>query len=442
MRIVEAYRGAIVAMAMLLLSGCATQHVRGYQNVYQGYSIPPSLVDRVEEKLHEHGLINAAVSRDNVGRLRLVGSYLDEGEVEKAFLISQSIVGVKSTSPFYPENIRQKRWAQEAARAMSEFSKKRSQIVPPANKRALVVGINHFLDTTGNISDIQGADDALTVRDALTRAGYSVKALLGENATKANIEAALSQMSNEIGADDTVFIYFSSHGTPPVPSSSGGDERTMSIVAYDTGVIPGRPDKVADATDFLLLVQQTSVKDTLVQEAARRPSRVTRVFIDTCYSGEMLKNMPADSRAYILKANNGQVEREGISMAAWTGAQFISKGIRTVPEAAAKVPTSAMVPETRSGYAILTATSPGEKAYGPDGGTFPNPARRGAVLRGSYFTQTFFEYLSVHQGDVQSAFDAASRFTQQTVAIISQGVDHQVPRSFSTIPTSVDNLFQ
>ena len=433
----------------LLFSGCAVQKVRGYQNVYRLYDIPTPLLERVSSKLQEHGLTEAVVTLDSVGRLRLTGKYRNEDEVEKAFIIAQSIVGIKSTSPFYPEGVLVKRWEEEAAAAMADFARARSRKATPAVKRALVVGINYFLDTTGAINDIQGADDARTVRDSLKRAGYLVTSLLNEEATKTNIEAALAKLSADIGVNDTVFIYFSSHGTPPVPSSRGGDERNMSIVAYDTGVVPGRARVPKnDGIGYQLLIQETAVKDVLVQQVARRPSSVTRVFIDTCYSGEMIKNAPEDSRAYILKVNGGEVEREGISMAAWTGVQYTSKGIRTVVpvegDKGATKPASAAtkVPE-RTGYAVITATSPGERAWGPDVklGTFAHPTRKDAHLRGSFFTQVFFEYLNIYQGDVQQAFDKASGFTQQKVAAATGGKEHQVPRAFSTIPASSDNLF-
>jgi len=444
MKIVLINRIAYVILLSFLVS-CAPQKVRGYQNVYERYNIPQGLVDRAAIKLHEHGLNGAAFARDSVGRLRLVGTYHNDEEVEEAFLIVQSIVGIKSTSPFYPENVLMKRWEQDAARTLLEYNQSKvSRSTPPA-KRALVVGINHFLDSK-HIPDIQGADDAQSVSEALSHAGYDVKKLLGADATKVNIEAALAKLSKEIGSDDTVFIYISSHGALPVPSSHGHDERNMSIVAYDTGEIPGS-QKVADATEFALLVQKTAVKDTLVQQVAHRPSRITRVFIDTCYSGEMLRDMPADSRAYILRTNGGQEEQAGVSLTAWMDGQSASKGIRMLDTSSPEVSsptTKAPHSPHRQGYTIITATSEGERAWGPDikVGTFPSPIHPGLILRGSYFTQTFFDYLEEHHGNVQMSFHAASNFTQHQVASATKGVAHQVPRIFNTVPSQTNNFYQ
>lgn len=438
---------SLVLVLSLILGGCtAPQHVRGYQHVYQGYSIPQTLVDRAANKLREHGLTDAAFSRDIVGRLRLVGTYRNEDEVAEAFLIAQSIVGIKATSPFYPENVLVKNWEQDAARSLADYNRKKFSTSNPASKRALVIGVNHFLDSE-HIHDIQGADDARCVSEALTNAGYQVNTVLNEEATKANMDTALANLREEIGPDDTVFIYISSHGTMPVPSPDGNDKRNMSIVAYDTGEIPGTP-KAADATEFAILVQNTAVKDTFVQRVAQQPSRITRVFIDTCYSGEMLKDVPEDSRAFIMQTNGGHIDRAAISLAAWTDGQASSKGIFTVstPGTSASKPVAKTleVGMHKQGYTVFTATSEGEEAWGPDIkiGAFPSPTHPSTLLHGSYFTQAFFDYLRLYKGDVQLAFDAASSFTRQQVAYATKGSAHQTPRIFNTVPPDVSNFYQ
>ena len=79
----------IMGLALVvLITGCANQSMPGYQRVYQGHQIPQNLVEFVQKRLHAEGLKQAVVSNDAVGRLRLVGKYLDDDEVERAFLIA------------------------------------------------------------------------------------------------------------------------------------------------------------------------------------------------------------------------------------------------------------------------------------------------------------------------------------------------------------------
>jgi hypothetical protein len=435
-------RRLALPLILLALAGCANQSMPGYQNAFQGYQVPQPLLELIGAKLREYGLAQATVSRDSVGRVRLGGSYRNEDEVDKAFIIVQSVVGLKSTSPFYPGNVQQKRWELEAGRAMAEHARARAVRAAPAARRAFVVGINQFSDRA-HLKDIQGEDDASVVRDTLQRAGYSVTALLGKQATKARIEQALQQFERSIGPDDTVFIYVSSHGTQPVPDAAGKDQRRMSIAAYDSGDSGGR--KSRDQTDFLLHLQDSSVRDTLLQDVARKPSRTTRVFIDTCYSGEMLRGIPDSGQGYAVKANGGQSEREGLSLAAWSGPQYTSKGI-FVSQAAAPAgqPARAPAERERAGYTLITATSEGQESLGPpaDVGLFDSPATPGKQLRGSFFTQAFFDYLDQHQGQIQPAFDQARSFTEQKARTVTGGRQQQVPRQLSTVPPALNNLYQ
>jgi methylmalonyl-CoA mutase N-terminal domain/subunit len=64
-------------------------------------------------------------------------------------------------------------------------------------KRALIVGINTFQDN--RLSPILGEDDARLVQREAEKAGYRSVTLLGREATKANIEAALDRMKRELG---------------------------------------------------------------------------------------------------------------------------------------------------------------------------------------------------------------------------------------------------
>lgn len=414
-------RAAVVAVA-LVLSGCAANQLHGYQHTYYAYNVPEPLMQSIQAKLRQHGVAGAAIKRDLVGRVQLVGSYANEDEVDRAFMIVQSVVGIKSTSPFYPAEVRVKRIEDEVRQqqvaALSEAERR-----APARNIALVVGINTFKDHT-RISAVPGEDDARVVADVARRANYQVTSLLGPAATKSAIEDALARIEKTLRPQDKLFIYISSHGTPPLPTARGGDQRKMSIVAWDS-----RADG-ADGTEQHFNMQRTSVSDALVQRLARKESSNTRIFIDTCYSGDMLRGFPDQSGGYILASNGGQVERAGLPLQSWTGPAYTSKAIRFVgdaPAANAAATGPADIASERA-YAIITATSEGEESLAPSGNYHFRLGER--ELKGSFFTQSFFAFLQDEGGHVEPAFEKARKFTSEKARQVS-GKD-QVPRHFAT----------
>lgn len=453
-------RHVLILLSVVLFTGCAANQLHGYQNTYYAYNVPQPLFDRAANKLQEHGLINARIARDNVGRVQLKGTYQNEDEVDRAFVIVQSIVGLKSTSPFYPESVKEKRWEVEAGRALEAYTKAanaaRSNVI--GERRALIIGINDF-PNLGATASIQGQDDAEVVMRAAQKVGYKVTALLGSEATKAKIEATLSKMKREITPNDVLFIYISSHGTTPVPSPYGIADRKMSIVAVDSsGSKAGRKPK--DKVEHELNLQESSVADTKVQELGNMPTRSTRIVIDTCYSGEILKGVPdayaaagdKESRLYIEKTNGGQPERAGVTVSTWIPAA--SKAIRfssdASPAAARARPqgsSKSTAMDFSSRFTIITATSDGEESLGPDikrgVRDFDSPVTPGKRLRGSFFTQSFFEYLGHYNGQLEPAFRDAKQFTQSHVARISHRLKTQVPRLEPPLPAAdLSNLYK
>jgi hypothetical protein len=432
----------VCLIGSLLLTACAASSLPGFQNAYRAYNVPQPLVEQIRTKFASHGLTQASVARDNTGRIQLVGTYRDEDEVDAAFLIVQSIVGIKSTSPFYPEHVLKKRWDAEAGKALANFTLAQKQQPAQPVKRALVVGLNRFADPY-HLPDIQGADDAVVVKRYLEHAGYRVTALLNEQATKSNIESAIASMNAQIRPNDYVFIYVSSHGNIPVPSPAGGDNRKMSIMAYDSG----NADTVRsnDRADIILHFQQHAVPDTLVQDLARKPSHVTRVVIDTCYSGDMLDDIVDESAAYVRQTNGNRNEYAGISLASWSGDSYTGKGIRFSDDgaaaASAATKTRTVIDRSRSGYNIITATSPNEESLGPTSGSFESPLARDQVLKGSFFTQSLFAYLDHYHGQLAPAFRDAQSFTSRKAIEVSRGERHQIPREYSTIPADRNDLF-
>jgi hypothetical protein len=436
--IMKRFFRALLVMLPLLLAGCAANQLPGFENTYYSYNVPQPLLDKISAKLRQEGLVTARIIRDSVGRVQLSGSYQTEDEVDRAFVIVQSIIGLKSTSPFYPDNIRQKRWELEARDQLERIARAEQEKPRPSRRIALVIGINTFKDSR-HLNPIQGEDDALVVKRAAEQAGYAVTGLLGAQATKAGIEMSLRKIETDLRPDDSLFIYISSHGMAPLPSANGVDERKMSIIAWDSG-----DASITGKTEYELNMYRTAVSDVLVQKLAKKPTRNTRIVIDTCYSGEMLKGLPDESGGYVARTNGGAAERAGVSMAAWTGKAYTSKAIRFTDDgqgqARASDDTKARssaatrdVVDSERAYTIITATSEGEESLGPPPQIgefeFPDQQRR---LRGSFFTQAFFAYLQIYNGHVEQAFAAARDFTSRKAKDVTGGRMTQVPRQFAT----------
>jgi hypothetical protein len=444
---IQAVLRLLAVLGALLLAGCAANQMPGFQNTYYSYNVPESLLEQIRIEFRDNGLPNARIVRDNVGRVQLKGSYKNEDEVDYAFIIVQSIVGIKSTSPFYPADIRETRWGTGAGKALVEHAKTNRAGSAKPQKRALVIGINTFRDAVSFLP-VPGEDDAVVAKNAAEKAGYMVTALLGNDATKANIEAALSKIEGDLGPDDSLFIFISSHGTQPLPVKKGGDGRKMSIVAWDSS-----PYKNGKGSN--LNIQKTSVSDIEVQKLAKKPTKNTRILIDTCYSGEMLKYVSDDSRRYILQTNGGQPERAGIALSSWTGQEYSSKAIHFNDESTPALSTQANdrarqknlkqdPVELSRAYTIITATSEGELSWAPHG-NFAVPDASNKMFKGSLFTQAFFAYLDKFKGQVEPAFESARLFTQNQASKIAPpkgwvGPVHQVPRNYSTASADQSNL--
>jgi hypothetical protein len=444
----------LAMLGALLLAGCAANQLPGFQNTYYSYSVPEPLMEQIRIEFRNNGLPNARIARDNVGRVQLKGSYQNEGEVDDAFIIVQSIIGIKSTSPFYPEDIRETRWGVGASDALAGYTKTNRTVSAKPQKRALIIGINNFRDYR-HLSNIQGEDDGVLVKSRAEAAGYKVTALLGKNATKLNIEAALKDMDRDLGPDDSLFIYISSHGSQPLPLKDGGDGRKMSIAAWDSG------DAKLDGVKFNLNWFHTSVSDAKVQALAKKPTRNTRILIDTCYSGEMLKEVSDDSRRYILRTNGGHPEYASITPSPWIPSySYAPKGIHLSDDSVASllVKGNSKVSQRNTKYddsgrfTLITATSDNQLSWGPPPsiGVFPSPLDSEKMLKGSIFTQAFFEYLDHYKGHIEPAFKDARTFTEKKVRSINPPADwrgpvpiEQVPRLEPPLsPANKSNLYQ
>lgn len=82
-----------------------------------------------------------------------------------------------------------------------------------AEKYALLIGVTKYEHAQMNRNPLKyPEDDANAVADLLKQGGYTVKVLLGKDATKAAIEAALKEFSKQGSSDGVVLIGMFGHG--------------------------------------------------------------------------------------------------------------------------------------------------------------------------------------------------------------------------------------
>ena len=162
-------------------------------------------------------------------------------------------------------------------------------------RRALLIGINKYKGLPrlqGSINDIE------TMRHILiTRWGFSekhIKMVTDEAATRAGILAALEQLVQETGSQDTVYLHYSGHGSQV--ADLNGDEKDDGL---DETIVPqdGRTGDVRDITD-----------DELDEVISRLRARSALVVLDSCHSGTATRSVdirtrsvPQDTRTELYK---------------------------------------------------------------------------------------------------------------------------------------------
>jgi len=156
-------------------------------------------------------------------------------------------------------------------------------LAAPANasSRALLVGVG---DVRNN--PLPGIDvDIDNMKKVATIMGFessSIKVLFNEQATSANVHAALSSWIRDgVGSNDRVLIYFSTHGTRVADAQSAGGIDD-AIVMHDTEPAKGRLANV-------LLGRE------LGAAIAKSPSHNVLVLVDACHSGSATRDLQLDN---------------------------------------------------------------------------------------------------------------------------------------------------
>jgi hypothetical protein len=172
-------------------------------------------------------------------------------------------------------------------------------------KRALLIGINHYKSVPG----LQGSvNDVETMREILTTrwgfAARNITVLTDEGATREKMLAALNQLVQESGPDDTVYFHYSGHGSQV--QDLNGDEAD----GLDETIVPqdGRSGNVPDIVD-----------DELDAIFSRLRARSAVIVLDSCHSGTATRaidirtrSVPQDTRIDLYRAGVTGITTRGI----------------------------------------------------------------------------------------------------------------------------------
>jgi uncharacterized caspase-like protein len=343
-------------------------------------------LNMIESLFLENGLKEAHVEFDKGGRVELRGRYRNEKEVNLAFSLAQTVVGVKWVSPVKPENIEVPGWAEDLSRVFPTNDKKKpssttdsTQPGPVATKYAIVMGVGRFQEK--KITPLQYAEkDSKDFYNYLInpRGGNfkreNVFLLTNEKATRANIQNAFNNVRKKAERDDLVILYFSSHGTPP--DKFGG----VYIVTYDTVVKPRQSVWETAVTDEML-------RDFIEGVKAKR----LIVVMDACYSNGAYKQvegfLPPGGKSL------GADDEEGFG----NSKDYMAKKILGAKDIVLDDEPSDATNSLQDGWGkvLFGASDSGEKSWESD------------TLKNSFFTHYFIEGLEKNNGDVKQAFEYA-----------------------------------
>jgi len=369
-------------------------------------------IQQVNRLFAQNGVPNGRVELDAYGRLELKGEYDDEIQVDRAFSLAQTVVGVKWVSPVTPENIKVKEWEKKLGSLFSRAAvlqpgvRGDGPVGPIRNRYALVVGVGKF---KSGITPLQYAvrDASLFYRFLIEQAGFTKNNtyfLADQNATSANVVRYLTGIRNAAGEDDLVVIYMSSHGTPP--DKFGG----VYIVTYDTEVNPR--ERVWHTS-----VAESALKDFVENLKARRLVMI----LDTCYSNGAYRAIPGFLPPGGKSLGVGDAD-EGYGVSTAQGKRLFGAKDIVLDEQPKRAGSAGKSIGSQESYGkvLISASSAGEKSWESD------------QLRNSVFTYYFVDGMRRYDGSVKDAFDYSKPRTLQRVQQ-EKGADiTQTPQAMAT----------
>lgn len=381
--------GAGLALTSLLCAGWASA-----QRPSQESPVTASHLAHIQSLFQQNGITSGRVILDRHGRVELQGEFESDRQVDRAFSLAQTAVGVRWVSPVTPQHIKVKEWEECLSRLLSgdPCRAPAPPATPPgppadepspgpvANKYALVVGVGRFKD---RIHPLQYANkDAYDFYSYLVDpAGGNFKRenvilLRDEYATRESLVRALGEIQRLALPDDLVLLYFSSHGTPP--DKFGG----VHIVTYDAEVKPRERIWETSLTEGILrdFIQKVRTKRLIV-------------IMDACYSngayGQIAGFLPEGGKSLGAGWDEGHGRSQRDMAQRFLGAKELVLTGPSSPTGWAKI--------------LISASDAGERSWESD------------QLGNGVFTRYMIEGLQRNQGAIKEAFEHARPRVRQQV---------------------------
>lgn len=173
-----------------------------------------------------------------------------------------------------------------------------------AKKRALLIGISHYPQTTRNNpctwTNIHGSNDVRLLRGTLQKQGFRITTLTNAQATASHIRRALKRLCQQAAKGNMVVIHFSGHGQPfedlSGDEADGWDE---AIVPYDakkcySRTYTGRCHIIDDELERYINSLRTTVG----------PRGFVYVVLDACHMGGASRDESETDSAACARGTN------------------------------------------------------------------------------------------------------------------------------------------
>jgi len=363
-------------------------------------------IDLINNLLKKNSINNGYVDIDEWGRIELKGEYENEDEVDKAFAIAQSIVGVRWISRVTPDRIKVRVWEVEASNAFSRLAKRKKGFTAPGpvdNVYALIVGISFFQAGNNIIPPLPAAQrDAELVGSTLhSRLNVNPQKIkifkfINEKATKHNILNAMSFIRENAKKDDMIFVYFATHGTPP------DKDGFIRFITFDTNVTNLSTSK----DDFNDVIWKTSISDKELYSFYENieARRLINMF-DVCYSGDSLKNVPGMMHAKSRSIFSKEITNQGLSSEVMKK-KFIKSRDLFVEET--RQTTSQQINNQKDwGQVFISATGEGQRSWENSNGN-------------GIFTYHMTRSLVSHRGSIKNSFNISKPLIEKDVYALSR----------------------
>jgi hypothetical protein len=381
--------------------------------------VQPDHLRSILNRFRENGLTRATVVLDSRGRVELQGAYENEREVDLAFSLAQTVVGVHWVSPVIPERIQVAEWMKCLQQLLDrrpcgppgkQTTVLESPPGPLRNKYAMVVGVSQFQDREINPLKYP-AKDATDVYQYLVRPSggnfrrEAVVLLQDSKAVRAEVIKAMKRIQAEAGPDDLVFVYLASHGTPP--DKYGG----VHLITYDAVLRPREQ------------IWQTSLSEkelsSFIQEV--RAKRLI-IVLDFCYSNGAFAKvpgfLPTGGRALMDDEHAGYGRSQRYMAQRLLGIEAL---IQTPPSGSRSLTSASQ----RWGKILISASGAEEKSWESD------------RLQNGIFTYYFLDGLVRMQGAVKAAVEYAGPLVHQLVKS-EKGSDIDQTPTLAAIPSESD----